>query len=177
MASTGDILDGLVIGLHLVSAHSAAGMNDNNTGIYARTSAGATLGVYENSISGTKLNGNDGRRRMSAYLGWTWETSGQRLALTLGTVNGYGRDEQRTCVPDKAPPLAKAQAGAQATGGTGCSSYSYQPAVREVLPLMVISGMQPISSTWAARMGYVYVPGAFGATHMHVANLMVEARF
>lgn len=177
MASTGDILDGLVIGLHLVSAHSAPGMHDSNTGIYARTAGGATIGVYENSISGTYLNGNDGRRRMSTYLGWTWETSGGAFGLTLGAVNGYGRDEELSCTPDPTPPISKARAPAQATGANGCSNYGYQPAVRDVLPLAVFSGRLPLASGWAARLGYVYVPGAFGPTHMHVANLMVESRF
>jgi hypothetical protein len=182
MASTGDIIDGLVIGLHLVSAHSAPGMNDANPGIYVRTAGGATLGTYENSISGTNLNGNDGRRRTSVYLGWTWETPSQGLALTLGAVNGYGSDEQRSCVsappPPTHPPMAKGQVRAQASAGAaGCSGSNDQPPVRDVLPLAVISGRLPITNTWAARMGYVYVPGAFGPAHMHVANLMVEAQF
>lgn len=171
-----DFLDGLVIGLHLLSAHSDPAMHDANTGIYLRTAAGATVGYFENSISGTTMNGNDGRRRMSTYLGWTFETSGQALALTLGAVNGYGAEERRTCVPDTSPPMAKANTAVHATS-TACSSSSYQPAVRDVLPLLVASGRLPLGDGWATRLGYVFVPGAFGDRHMHVANLMLERRF
>jgi hypothetical protein len=177
MASMGDFLDGVVIGVHLLSAHSVGGMNDANTGLYVRAAGGATLGVYENSISGTELAGSTRPRRQSVYLGWTWETPGRAFGVTLGAVNGYGRDEQRTCEPDTSLPMATGRATVQATGPVGCSSSTYQPAVRDVLPLAVFSGRVPLASDWAARLGYVYVPGAFGDTHMHVANLMVERHF
>jgi hypothetical protein len=180
MASVGDLFDGMIIGLHLVSAHSAPGLNDANGGVYLRAESGITAGVYENSISGTKLNGNDGRRRTSMYLGWTWETPGQAWAVTLGAVNGYGSDEQRTCRPDTAPPMGKTQITAQAavTATSGCSNYTHQPAVRDILPLAVFSGRLPITSGWAMRLAYMYVPAAVQSERrLHVGHLMSEYRY
>jgi hypothetical protein len=177
----GDLFDGMIIGLHLVSAHSAPGMNDANSGVHLRTEVGFTAGVYENSISGTRFNGNDGRRRESMYLGWTWETPGQSLAVTLGAVKGYGSDEQRTCRPGTSLPMGKGGQGtaqATATAASGCSNYSYQPAVRDILPLAVFSGRLPITSGWAMRLGYMYVPAAIQSERrLHVGHLMAEYRY
>jgi hypothetical protein len=78
----GDLLHGIVLGLHLATAHSAPGFETATPGIYLRAESGFTAGAYRNS------NG-----RGSAYLAWTWETGdflGQRrFALTVGAVTGY----------------------------------------------------------------------------------------
>lgn len=163
MTSLEELLNGVVLGVHLVSAHSAPGMNDNNTGVYLRTPAGFTVGTYENSISRTRLSGNDGRRRISTYAGWSWETPGKSFAFTLGGVTGYGREAQDVCVE---------------TGGFGdfsCTRYEHLERIPSVVPLAVASGRVPLAGGWSARMGYMYVPAvAEQGQRMHVANLMLE---
>jgi hypothetical protein len=178
MALLDEFLNGVVLGVHLISAHSAPGLNDDNPGLYVRTNGGLTAGFYENSLSRTHVNGNDGSRRVSRYLGWTWETSGRGLALTLGAVDGYGQDAVDRCVPNTAPPIAKRSSKLQPAETFGCSYYEHQPKVRDVLPLAALSGRVPLGADWAARMGYVYVPAlAEGGKRMHTANLMLEFRF
>lgn len=81
----------LILGLHLLTAHSAPGYESQTPGIYVRHESGATAGLYRNSIG-----------RNSAYAGWTFETEDKRYALTAGVVSGY----QRKCVqsePFKTP--------------------------------------------------------------------------
>ena len=88
----------LVLGLHLATAHlgAAQGLQAATPGIYLRTEAGLTAGVYRNS------NG-----RTSSYAGWTWETEGRGLALTLGAVTGYAAAPvMPLVVPSARLPLA-----------------------------------------------------------------------
>lgn len=77
-----DLLNGIVLGLHLATAHSAPGFENANPGVYLRAESGFTAGAYRNSYG-----------RASAYLGWTFESGdflGQRrFALTVGAVTGY----------------------------------------------------------------------------------------
>ncbi len=49
-----------------------------NPGLYLRLDSGATAGFYRNSYG-----------RWSTYAGWTWQTAGDRFALTVGAVTGY----------------------------------------------------------------------------------------
>lgn len=73
------MLEGWILGLHLLSAHPGqAGMNNLNPGVYAVSPEGWTGGAYFNSY-----------RRWSAYGGKTW-TNG-RFAFTLAGVTGYER--------------------------------------------------------------------------------------
>jgi len=73
------ILDGVVLGLHLATAHFGGhDLNAVNPGVYVRHESGATAGTFRNSY-----------RRQSAYAGWTFETPGRGLALTVGAITGY----------------------------------------------------------------------------------------
>lgn len=78
----GDLLAGLVLGVNLVTAHTAPGLESATPGIYARADFGLSGGVYRNSYG-----------RASAWLGWTWESGDflgeRRFALTVGAVTGY----------------------------------------------------------------------------------------
>lgn len=166
MPSLQDIFDGLVIGAHLVSAHSSPGLNNTNPGLYVRSESGFTFGAYENSISRTRFGGNNGSRRISTYAGWSWETDSRNWAITLGGVTGYGRPEQDVCVE-----LSE-------FGGFGCNRTEHLDAIPRVIPLAVLSGRVPLSTEWAMRLGYVYVPGAIeNGQRMHIANLMMEYRW
>lgn len=166
MPSLDTFLDGLVIGAHLVSAHSSPGLNNTNPGLYVRTESGFTAGAYENSISRTRLSGNNGSRRTSTYAGWSWETDSRNWAITLGGVTGYGRPEQDVCVE-----LSE-------FGGFGCARSEHLRAIPTVIPLAVLSGRVPLAEGWAARIGYLYVPAATeNNQRMHIANLMIEHRW
>ena len=66
------------VGLHLVSVHSRPGFQAANPGIYLKRDDGLTGGVLRNSYG-----------RTSAYAGWTFETSDQRFAVTVGAITGY----------------------------------------------------------------------------------------
>jgi hypothetical protein len=74
------------LGLHLVTAHSAAAMNDSNPGVYARwadsSGTGPVAGVYYNS-----------ERAYSMYAAYSWGWQSSRLpvsaAITAGAVTGY----------------------------------------------------------------------------------------
>jgi len=65
-----------LIGLHLLSAHSAPGYELVTPGIYLQHASGATAGLLRNS---------EGRR--GVYAGWTWHAG--RLSLTVGVISGY----------------------------------------------------------------------------------------
>jgi hypothetical protein len=172
-----DLLEGLIIGAHLVSAHSAGGLNAHTPGLYLRMPAGFTAGFYENSISRTALAGQEaGARRISRYVGWTWQTHSGRYALTLGAVDGYGRPEQETCRPNTAPPIATASS--QAVPSPGCSYHEHHAKVRDVVPLAVFSSRLPLTAGWAARMGYAPVPASVRDDKLlHVAHVMLERSF
>lgn len=74
--------EALIVGLHIATAHvasaTASDMHAFNPGVYVRTPAGLTGGLYRNSEG-----------RTSAYAGWTWTTDDGRWALTAGAVTGY----------------------------------------------------------------------------------------
>jgi hypothetical protein len=157
--------DGMTIGLHLASAHSAGRMNSSNPGLYLRLPSGFTAGFYENSLSRTRYGGNDGSRRYSTYAGWTWQSDNRTWALGLGGVTGYGRDEQEVCV--ERPEV-----------GNGCARFQHLDAVPAVVPMALLSGRWSITGGWAARLGYTVAPGvAAGDRFMHVLTLMTERSF
>lgn len=84
------LLEGIVIGMHLVSLHSEptypctvnltgrCEFNNTNPGLYVMTPSGFTAGTYVNSY-----------HARSAYAGWTWQTEDKRYALTATAVTGY----------------------------------------------------------------------------------------
>ena len=76
------MIEGIIIGLHLATAHFDAAPRSDlrgfNLGIYARAPGGFTVGAYSNSHA-----------RLSVYGGWTFETADRRFAITAGAVSGY----------------------------------------------------------------------------------------
>lgn len=79
-------MDGIILGIHLLTAHSMPGYETVTPGIYTRHESGFSAGTYRNSIG-----------RQSTYAGWTFETEDKRWALTVGAVTGY----QRKCWLDR----------------------------------------------------------------------------
>jgi hypothetical protein len=85
-----ELLHGLVIGLHLVSAHvpEAKYTNNENPGVFVRTESGWTAGIYRNSL-----------KRTSVYGGFTFTTDAVAilpLSLTVGVVSGYKKRRVET---------------------------------------------------------------------------------
>lgn len=75
------------IGLHIGSRHiPAKNYNNANLGIYYRTDAGWTAGIYRNSLD-----------RTSVYAGYTWKFG--MLDVTTALVTGYFNDVQPLLVP------------------------------------------------------------------------------
>jgi hypothetical protein len=74
------IAEGLIIGLHLLTAHTAGGYEAVTPGIYLRHESGITAGVLRNSL-----------RRPGAYLGYTWsrDVGPVEVAVTVGGIAGY----------------------------------------------------------------------------------------
>lgn len=71
------MLDGWVLGLHLISAHPGVeGMNNVNPGVYAVAPSGLTFGAYRNSYC-----------HLSMYAGWTFRH--EPFFLTVAGVTGY----------------------------------------------------------------------------------------
>ena len=56
------IIEGLILGLHMMTWHAQPGFNNINPGLYFKVESGLTGGVYYNS-----------ERRWSAYLGRTFK--------------------------------------------------------------------------------------------------------
>lgn len=69
-------MNSFIIGLHLLSFHTAPGYETVTPGIYVQTESGYTFGVLRNSEKGK-----------SAYAGFTWEKD--RWAFTAGAITGY----------------------------------------------------------------------------------------
>jgi hypothetical protein len=105
-------LSELVIGLHLATAHFGPNTLESNTpGIYARVNsgpaAGLTVGTFRNSYS-----------RQSSYIAWSFQTSDERFALTVGAVTGYSAARvMPLVVPSVRVPL----------GGDFAARFSYIP--------------------------------------------------
>jgi hypothetical protein len=163
MASLDQLLNGVVIGVHLFSAHSRMGMNNQNPGVFVRTPAGFTAGAYENSVSRTRFAGAGEPRRISTYAGWTFETGSRRFALTVGAATGYGRRRQVIC-------LEQDNTGA-------CTTTQQLNEVNDVVPFAVPSLRMQISGALAARVGYIYTPTiGTGSRPVHAAHVMLEYR-
>ena len=78
------------IGLHLATYHDRGDYNDRNPGVYVRSDAGWTGGIYHNS-----------HRKTSVHAGRTWSIEHKLggAALTLGAVTGYQRPLMPLLVP------------------------------------------------------------------------------
>jgi hypothetical protein len=157
-----DLLEGLVVGVHLFSVHSADSMNNSNPGIYLRAPAGFTAGVYENSISGTRFAGSGSPRRISTYAAWTFESASRRFAVTVGGATGYGRDHQVICVQNTP---------------NGCITQTLNR-VPTVVPFAVPTFRWTFAERTAARLGYVYTPEIGPRSRpVHGAHFMLERRY
>ena len=71
------IIEGLILGLHLMTWHAQPGWNGINPGLYAKVDSGWTAGFYYNSD-----------RRWSAYAGKTFKVF-DKVDVTVGGVTGY----------------------------------------------------------------------------------------
>lgn len=71
------MIEGLILGLHLMTWHSQPGFNGINPGVYIKTESGLTAGAYYNS-----------ERHWSAYAGMTFHLH-ERFDVTVGGVTGY----------------------------------------------------------------------------------------
>lgn len=154
------LCEGLVVGLHLLSLHTAASYTTetNNVGderasasyrtltpgVYLRTQAGFTAGAYHNSIG-----------KPSFYAGWSFATDDDRFALTLGAVTGYRRTVHRRW-------------------GTYVDRHETAQVGSTVQPLVVPSVKVDLTDAWAARLSYVPRPDK-GETS--VFHLSIEHRF
>jgi hypothetical protein len=78
------------VGIHLATYHDRGDYNDRNPGIYARSAAGWTAGIYQNSL-----------RKTSAHGGYTWSITNLLgdVSLTAGAVTGYTRPMTPLLVP------------------------------------------------------------------------------
>lgn len=86
MVATPCVMAG-TIGLHIGSRHiPEKNYNNANPGIYYRTDAGWTAGIYRNSLD-----------RTSVYAGYTWKFG--MLDVTTALVTGYFNDVQPLLVP------------------------------------------------------------------------------
>jgi hypothetical protein len=160
MDSFDHLLNGLVIGVHLFSAHSRDGMNNVNPGVFVRTPSGFTAGAYENSVSGTRYAGAGEPRRISTYAAWSFETSDGRFALTVGGATGYGRRAQVICLESNAQ---------------GCTTTQQLNHVSTVVPFAVPSVRLPIAGNVSGRIGYIFTPAIGPSTKpVHAAHLMLE---
>lgn len=154
------LCQGLTVGLHLVSLHSAPDyVSETNVvgpkvtrqfetltpGVYARAESGLTVGAYRNSYG-----------KPSAYLGWTFATDDDRFALTLGAVTGY----RRTIKENRDPALNRPPA-VQVVGDA-------------VQPLVVPSMRFSLGENTALRVSYVPEPRKGDVSVVH---LSIEAGF
>lgn len=89
------MLESLVLGLHLATAHAAGGYESFNPGVYVVSPEGWTAGVLRNS-----------ERRTSVYGGMTFETADRRWALTVGGITGYRKSVTPLLVPSVRVPVA-----------------------------------------------------------------------
>lgn len=110
------MIDALLLGLNLQTAHVHGGYERQTPGIYVVADNCATLGIYRNSVN-----------RMSVVAGCTLGTT---WSLTIGAVTGYGR-LQPLAVPSVSLPLAGAwrarvEALPRPRGGSAALSLSLE---------------------------------------------------
>ena len=76
------MLEGLILGAHLMSYHDSGHFNNVNPGLYLHLESGITAGTYYNS-----------ERRQSQYAGYTFKPFDAlpHLDVTVGAVTGYKR--------------------------------------------------------------------------------------
>lgn len=131
------MIEGLVLGLHLVSAHSPDNpqFNDRNYGIYARTAEGWVAGALKNSWNRWSLYGGK-------YLG-TRLGGGAEMGALFGAATGYRKRKVET-------PCDKVNAMLGTTYNDG-KCFLHEGSSRGVLaPLVALS-----ASHGGLRLSYV----------------------
>lgn len=151
------VCEGVVLGAHLISLHAPAAYDswvDHHGNVEARTryetvtpgayvvlGNGATLGAYRNSYG-----------RASVYAGWTFRTEGDRFALTVGAVTGYGRFPTSPVWP-----------------GEDGQNYRTYHSGQDVEPLIVPSVRFGLTDSTSLRVGLLARPVKDGAAALHFA--------
>lgn len=158
---TDTLLEGFVLGLHLLSVHNVDGLNNRNPGLSLRTPSGFSAGFFENSNSRTIYAGSDRRKRISYFAAWTFESPGQRFAFTGGMVSGYGRKRELVC---------------WRSDELGCLEQRYLTEIRPIAPLLMPSMRLHLGHQLAARVAYSFTPQGLADKPLHMAHLMLEYR-
>lgn len=124
-----ELLQGLVLGLHLASIHVPANDHQNNfnPGVYVRTETGLTVGVYRNTI-----------RRTSVYFGQAF--THDRFSLLVGAVNGYKlRKDPADCASLGFDPSVYNEC----YNISGATRHEWSPLVAASVALPVVGGVTP----------------------------------
>ena len=144
-----ELFQGIVLGLHLMSAHIPATSGDNNfnLGVYAKTAEGWTAGAYRNTLN-----------RNSVYFGKTWAHG--PASLTVAAVTGYqARWSPVTCESIGHPDWT--DCWHQSAGSRGAVTLLVTPS----LALPAIGDFTPRLS---------YIPKVPGLTPAHVLHFSIE---
>lgn len=158
-----ELFHGIVIGLHLVSAHVPDDqyMHNSNPGIYFRTESGWTAGVYRNSL-----------QRTSVYGGFTFTTDvveALPLSLTVGAVSGYQRGKAYVECPKNV--VVTSADGARCYRIEGYSSHA-------VSFLLAPSVSFPAAERWIGAVPRLsYMPRLGAGNNASVFHLSVEKAF
>jgi len=155
-----DLLDGLVLGLHLVSMHVPAndGLNNNNPGIYVRHEAGWTAGMYYNSLE-----------RISVYGAYTFTTEVVSpklpLSLTVGAITGYQRRKETF---DCKHGEDRGRTGSRCYRIVG---YSSAPVTAMVAPSLAFPAVE-LATGFLPRLSYI--PSVGVGNEFTVLHLSIE---
>lgn len=158
-----DLLDGLVLGLHLVSVHVPAndGLNNNNPGIYVRNDAGWTAGLYYNSLE-----------RTSVYGAYTFTTQALSpnlpLSLTVGAITGYQRRKET---------FACKHGEDKGRTGSRCyrmAGYSSGPVTAMIAPSIAFP-LAELATGFLPRLAYI--PSVGVGNEFTVLHLSIERAF
>ena len=132
-----DWLSGVVLGVHLVSAHvpSHADQNDINLGVYARTETGWLAGAYRNTIF-----------RTSVYAGREFDWGAWGIDIVL--MYGYQKETK-----------SQVGGGSHYTGFTpgaiapaAALTYSFQPIEGAVPRVIFMPGFNRASSVFSLAL-------------------------
>lgn len=148
-----NLLQGVVLGVHLLSAHFPNEGNPNNVnpGIYVRTDAGWTAGVLRNTL-----------RRTAVYGGFTFTTEAVSedlpLSLTVGAISGYKKQRN---VPRPCSESPNFNNGYY----TDCT-YSVGSAKTYLIPMLVPSAAVRLGGDVSARLSLLKPRGSRTALHL-----------
>ena len=132
------ILTAITLGVHLVSAHIPAGLENNNLnpGVYAKVD-GFVAGVYRNTL-----------RRTSFYAGYAFEHG--PFALTVGAITGYDKRTKKVYTLRNANDATLGGTSSYET--TGYSSSKVSPLIAPSVRLPEVFGITP-RITYLPRLG------------------------